>query len=153
MNQQEATKAGSLSVLRRRYCERDYELWKFQKKTVYDEKYWSSTNVLLLEDLLIHLWEQDKWLWGNSPGRHPGRAHQQGHQQADEVPVAGDEHFQNNCGKDGVWGWTRYLKISITSSSMDGNPANNNKRKQDWLKKSLKGGEEEGDLTFQLPSL
>jgi hypothetical protein len=36
---------------------------------------------------------------------------------------------------------------------MDGNPANINKRKQDWLKKSLKGGEEEGDLTSQLPSL
>jgi hypothetical protein len=74
----------------------------FRKKTVYDEKYWSSTNVLLLEDLLIHLWEQDKWLWGNSPGRHPVRALHQGHQQVDEVPVAGDKHLQNNCGKDGV---------------------------------------------------
>ncbi len=104
----------------------------------------SSTNVLLLEDLLICLWDQDKWLWGNSPGRQPGEAHLRGHQQVDEVPVAGDKHFQINCRKDGVGGWTKYLKISITSSSMDGNPAQDSKRMQDWPKKNLMGVVGEG---------
>jgi hypothetical protein len=34
--------------------------------------------------------------------RQPKQAHHQGNQQADEVPVTGDKHFQNNCGKNGV---------------------------------------------------
>jgi hypothetical protein len=34
---------------------------------------------------------------------------------------------------------------------MDGNPAHNSKRTQDWLKKNLTGGVVEGDLDFQLP--
>jgi hypothetical protein len=56
MNQQEATKAGSLSVLRAgRTVKEIMSYGDFRKKTVYDEKYGSSTNVLLLEDLLIHL--------------------------------------------------------------------------------------------------
>jgi hypothetical protein len=36
---------------------------------------------------------------------------------------------------------------------MDGNPANNSKRRQDWLKKNLTGGMGEGDLASQLPLL
>jgi|LakMenE01Jun11ns_1017448.scaffolds.fasta_scaffold7693956_2 hypothetical protein len=39
--------------------------------------------------------------------RQPERALLQGHQQVDEVPDTGDEHFQNNCEKDAVKGWTR----------------------------------------------
>ncbi len=113
----------------------------------------SSTNVLLPRCLLICLWEHDMYLWGNSPGRQPGRAHYQGHQQVDEVPVAGDKHFQKNCRKDGIGGKTKYPKISIRSSSMDGNPAHNSKRTQDWLKKNLTGGVVEGDLDSQLPWL
>ncbi len=51
------------------------------------------------------------------------------------------------------WGWIRYLKISITSSSREGNPAHNSKRTQDWLKKNLMGGVGEGDSGSQLPWL
>ena len=68
---------------------------------------------MLLEDLLTRLWDQDKWLGGNSPGRQPERAHHQGHQQADEVPVPGDEHIQNNCGKDGVEDESDILKSPL----------------------------------------
>jgi hypothetical protein len=43
----------------------------FNKNPVYEDK-WSSTNLLLLEDLLIRvsLWQQDKWQQGNSPARN-----------------------------------------------------------------------------------
>ncbi len=36
---------------------------------------------------------------------------------------------------------------------MDGNPAKNSKRTQDWLKKNLTGGVGEGDLASQLSLL
>ena len=49
------------------------------------------------------------------------------------------------------YGWIRYLKISITSSSIDGNPAHNSKRTQVWLKKNLTAGGGEGDPGSQLP--
>ena len=45
------------------------------------------------------------------------------------------------------------MKIFITSSIMNGNPANNIKRTQDWLKKNLTGGMGEGDLASSLPLL
>jgi len=51
------------------------------------------------------------------------------------------------------WGWIRYLKISIKSCSIDGNPAHNSKRTQVRLKKNLTGGVKEEDPGSQLPWL
>jgi hypothetical protein len=45
----------------------------------------------------------------------------------------------------------RYMKISIKSSSIDGNPVHNSKRTQVRLKKNLTGGVKEEDPGSQLP--
>jgi hypothetical protein len=56
VNQQEATKAGTVSGLRAgRTVKEIISYGDFSKHAHYDEKNGSSTNVLLLEDLLILL--------------------------------------------------------------------------------------------------
>ncbi len=100
MNQQEATRAGTFSGLRAGSTVKEIMSYgDFSKKTYFPMINGSSTNVLLVDDLLIQLWQQDKWLWGNSPGGQPGGAHHQGHQQVNEVPFARHEHLHNNLGK------------------------------------------------------
>ncbi len=100
MNQQEATRAGTGSGLGAGSTVKDIMTYgDFSKKTYFSMINGSSTNVLLLDDLLIQLWQQDKWLWGNSPGGQPRGAHHQGHRQVNDVPFAIHEHFQNNLAK------------------------------------------------------
>jgi hypothetical protein len=66
MNQQEATKAGTVSGLAADVLWGEimsYEDFSKIRTLFMMKKNGSSTNVMLLEDLLI--WEQDKWLWGD----------------------------------------------------------------------------------------
>jgi hypothetical protein len=106
----------------------------------------STTNSVLLEDFLILLWQQDKWPQGTSPGRWPEGAHLRGHQQVHEVPDAGDEHFQNNCGKKAVKGWRFHLPARR-------HPCPQYHEDTGLAPGEPHGGVGEGDLASQLPWL